>query len=183
MRLMLEPKVHQQLVLLMAGVRTPLSQRIDAQGTVQQGEEYGDEARIFVEERLLQRSVKVDLLGINPNRQLIGHVIHPAGNIAELILQQGFGRCVDFHSTLIGADMSRLRAAEKIAKDNKVRLFKAHVNKQKDSANNFEATVSRVNNADTLFVRTKAGVEKKINLSSVRQPKYGGNAPIMHALY
>ncbi|KAI5791855.1 hypothetical protein EDC01DRAFT_788255 [Geopyxis carbonaria] len=170
-RLLLEPKLHQQLVLLLAGIRAPLSQRIDTKGLIQPGEEYGEEAKEFIELRLLQRSVKVTLLGVSPQGQMIGTIGHPAGNIAEFLLVQGLARCADFHSTMLGPAMAILRAAEANAKQNKLRLWKQHVVKQKDSSNSFEATVSRVMNADTLFVRNKAGVEKKINLSSVRQPK------------
>ena len=32
-------------------------------------------------------------------------------------------------------------------------------------------TVTRVLNADTIFIRNKAGQEKKISLTSIRQPK------------
>ncbi|TGZ78283.1 hypothetical protein EX30DRAFT_322656 [Ascodesmis nigricans] len=170
-RLLLKPKLHQQLVLLLAGVRCPASRRQDAQGVIFPAEEYGDEAKGFVEIRLLQRTVKVKLLGTSPQGQLIGSIIHPAGNIAEFVLLQGLGRCVDFHATLIGPDMAHLRAAEQKAKDDKLRLWKAHVKKVQNSGNSFDAVVSRIVNADSIFVRTKAGQEKKLNLSSVRQPK------------
>jgi staphylococcal nuclease domain-containing protein 1 len=171
-RLILDPKKHRQLLVVLAGIRTPLSTRTDASGMVHPGEEYGDEAKDFVEVRLLQRSVKLSLVGIGQQGQLVANVSHPAGNIAELLLSQGFGRCVDYHSTMIGPSMARYRAAEKHAKDKNLRLFKAHVAKKKDSNNDFDAVVSRIMNADTLYVRNKAGAERRINLSSVRQPKY-----------
>lgn len=139
---------------------------------IQPAEEYGEEAKTFVELRLLQRAVKTKLLGVSPQGQLIGSIIHPAGNIAEFLLLQGLGRCVDFHATLVGSDMANLRAAEQKAKEDKSRLWKTHVKKVKDSANSFDAVVSRIVNADSIFVRTKTGQEKKLNLSSVRQPKY-----------
>lgn len=172
-RLLLEPKLHQQMILLIAGIRAPLSKRIDSTGSEQAAEEFGDFAKDYVESRLLQRFVKVTLLGLSPQLQFIGNIIHPAGNIAELLLSQGLARCVDFHSTMIGPDMSKLRAAEKAARDAKLRLWKEHIVKAKaPNSSNLDAVVSRVLSADTIFVRNKAGDERKINLSSIRQPKY-----------
>jgi staphylococcal nuclease domain-containing protein 1 len=170
-RMILAPKLHQQIVLLLAGVRTPLSTRIDANQMVHPGEEYGDEAKEYVESRLLQRTIHIGLLGVNPQGLMVGSIVHPAGNIAELLLQEGLARCVDFHSSFLGPAMARLRAAEKYAKENQFRIFKAHVVKKKDSNSEFDAVVSRIMNADTIFVRNKAGVEKKLNLSSIRAPK------------
>lgn len=170
-RLVLEPKLHQQLVLLVAGIKAPLSKRIDASGSEQAAEEFGEDAKNFVESRLLQRSVKISLLGLSPQSQFIGSVLHPAGNIAEAVLAQGLARCIDFHSTMIGADMSKLRAAEKHARESKLRLWKDYVAK-KDGGGARDAMVTRIMSADTLLVKNKAGVEKKVNLSSVRQPKY-----------
>ncbi|CUS08392.1 unnamed protein product [Tuber aestivum] len=170
-RLFLGPKLHQELVVLIAGVRTPLTKRVDASGNEQLAEEYGEQAKSFVESRLLQRSVDVTLLDLSPQSQFIGNVIHPqSGNIAEALLKQGLGRCQDFHSTMIGSSMVRLRAAEKHARENRLHLWKDHVVKVPTS-NPRDAIVTRIVNADTIFVRNKAGVEKKINLSSVRQPK------------
>ncbi|KAI5843400.1 hypothetical protein DFP73DRAFT_479194 [Morchella snyderi] len=170
-RLLLEPKLHQQIVVLIAGIRAPLSKRTDVTGAEQAGEEFGDDAKEFVEARLLQRTVKVTLLGLSPQSQFIGNVIHPNGNIAVLVLSQGLATCVDYHSTMIGADMSKFRAAEKTAREKRLRRWKEHVMKAKTPNNNLDAVVSRVLSADTIFVRNKAGIERKINLSSVRQPK------------
>lgn len=168
---MLKPKLHQQLVVLIAGVRTPLTRRADPYGGEQPAEEYGEEAKSFVESRLLQRSIEVTLLGLSPQSQFIGNVIHPkSGNIAEALLKEGLGRCQDHHSTMIGPLMARLRAAEKHAKENRLHLWKSYIVKAPVSSAR-DSTVTRVMNADTLFVRNKAGLEKKINLSSVRQPK------------
>ncbi|CCX05601.1 hypothetical protein FPQ18DRAFT_144912 [Pyronema domesticum] len=171
-RLILEPKKHQYILLLLAGVRTPQSTRIDANQMVHQGEEYGDEAKDFVETRLLMRTVKVQLLGVSPQGQLVGSVLHHnGGNIAEILASHGLARCVDFHSAFLGSAMARLRDAEKYAKDKKLRIYKGLVTKKRDSNNEFEAVVARIISADTIVVRNKAGAERKINLSSIRQPK------------
>lgn len=170
-RLFLGPKEHQQLVVLLAGIRCPATTRKDAYGLIIPSEEYGDEAKDYVEARLLQRTVKITALGLSPNKQVIVSISHPAGNIAGLLLSQGFGRCFDAHINLLGGGMAELRDAEKYAKQHNLRLYKSHVVKKKDSNNEFDAQVARIMNADTIVVRNKGGVERKINLSSVRQPK------------
>jgi staphylococcal nuclease domain-containing protein 1 len=157
---------------LVAGVRAPNTERVDPKNqNVTPAEEHGDEARRFVEDRLLQRNVKVDVLGLSPQNQLIASVKHPRGSIAIFLLEAGLARCTDFHSTLLGTDMQPLREAEKIAQSAKRGLFKDHVAKVAPQGGNMEATVTKVFSADTIYVRNRAGVEKRINLSSVRGPR------------
>jgi staphylococcal nuclease domain-containing protein 1 len=171
-RLMLEPTNHVQTMLLIAGIKAPTTKRVNASdGKEQAAEPFGDEAQLFMETRLLQRNVQVELLGVSPQNQLVGTVKHPTqGSIAPHILKAGFARCTDFHSTLLGGEMGVLRLAEKEARNSKRGVFHAHTAKA-NSAGETEATVSRVFSADTLFLRNKVGAEKRVSLSSVRQPK------------
>nr|POF22200.1 hypothetical protein CFP56_36285 [Quercus suber] len=172
-RLMVSPTKHVQTTVLVAGLRSPTTARTNpSDGTTQAAEPYGNESQTFVEERLLQRGVTTKLLGVSPNNVLVGEVRHPMGNIAEFLLQQGLARCVDHHSTLLGAEMGKLRQAERQAKERQLGMFKTHVAPKTGAVGGeVEAVVSRVFSADTIFVRNKAGAEKRINLSSVRQPK------------
>lgn len=117
----------------------------------------------------MQRNVKVTLLGLSPQGQLIASVLHPNGSIAKFILEAGLARCSDFHTTMLGADMAPLRQAERSAQSAKKGLHKGHVAKANNAG--LEATVSRVFSADVIFVRNKAGVEKRINVSSIRGPR------------
>ncbi|EFE44555.1 hypothetical protein TRV_00663 [Trichophyton verrucosum HKI 0517] len=172
-RLLISPKKHVQTLVVAAGIRAPATKRVNpSDGSEQPGEPYGDQAQMFVEMRLLQRKVKVTLLGLTPQNQLVGTVLHPVGNIAKFLLEAGLARCADHHSTLLGADMAILRQAEKSAKDARKGLFTSHVApKAAAAAADTDLVVSRILNADTIFLRNKAGVEKKISLSSIRQPK------------
>ncbi|EME45048.1 hypothetical protein DOTSEDRAFT_170194 [Dothistroma septosporum NZE10] len=170
-RLMLSPTKHVQTTVLVAGLRAPTTARTNpSDGTTQPAEPYGNEAQAFVEDRLLQRNVHVRLLGVSPSNVLVGEVKHPMGNIAEFLLKEGLARCVDHHSTWLGAEMGKLRQAERTAKEQQKGLFKGQ-STQRTAGNEQEAIVSRVFSADTLYIRNKAGQEKRINLSSVRQPK------------
>ncbi|RMY99927.1 hypothetical protein D0862_06913 [Hortaea werneckii] len=171
-RLMVSPNQHVQTTVLVAGLRAPTTARTNpSDGTTQPAEPFGNEAQAFVEDRLLQRSVQVQLLGVSPNGILVGSVRHPVGNIAEFLLKEGLARCVDHHSTWLGPEMGKLRQAEKSAKDGQKGLFRGTVQQRTGASGEAEAIVSRVFSADTLYIRNKVGQEKRINLSSVRQPK------------
>jgi staphylococcal nuclease domain-containing protein 1 len=171
-RLVISPKEHVQVITLVAGIRAPATERlVGANKEAQPAEEYGNAAKQFVEDRLLQRNVKVDIFGLSPSKQLIAAVRHPRGSIAKFLLEEGLARCTDNHSTMLGADMAPLRAAEASAKAAKKNLFKAHVAKASASGSNLEVTVTKVFSADVIYVRNKAGVEKRINISSIRGPR------------
>ncbi|KAI0019736.1 tudor domain-containing protein [Xylariomycetidae sp. FL0641] len=172
MRLKLSDKKHLQVMTLVAGIRTPATERVNQFGQTQPAEEFGNEARFFVESRLLQRDVKVEMVGISPQGQLVASLLHPRGSIAEFLLADGLARCNDFHSTMLGPKMAPLRAAEKKAQVGKLRLHKDHVAKSTEGATS-DMIVSKVMSADTIFVRTKTGAEKRISLSSVRGPRAG----------
>lgn len=157
---------------LVAGIRAPATERVNpSNGQTAPAEPFGNEARHFVEERLLQRNVKLHILGLSPQNQLIASVIHPKGTIAKFILEAGLARCTDFHSTLLGSDMAALREAEKRAQHAKLGLFKDHVAKSNGSGGSLEATVTKIFSADQIFVQNKGGVEKRINISSIRGPR------------
>jgi len=157
---------------LVAGIRAPTTERVNpSNGQTQPAEEHGNDARRFVEERLLQRNVKVHILGLSPQNQLIASVIHPRGSIAKFILEVGLARCTDFHSTLLGSEMQSLRDAEKAAQSAKLGVFKDHVAKAAAPGGNLEVQVTRIFSADVIFVRNRTGVEKRINLSSIRGPR------------
>lgn len=171
-RLLLSATKHLQTLVLVAGIRAPMTKRTNtSDGKEVPAEPFGTEAQQFVETRLLQRSVKVEVLGVSPQGQLICVVRHPNGSIAEFLLKAGLARCTDHHSTLLGGEMTVLRQAEKHAKDNKIGLFKGHVNTKDSAPGASDATVTRVQTADTIYLRTKSGTETRATLSSIRQPK------------
>jgi staphylococcal nuclease domain-containing protein 1 len=173
MRLLLLPDKHAQVMLLLAGIRAPSTKRVNpSDGQEQAAEPFGDEAQQFVETRMLQRNASVDVLGVSPQGQIVATVKHPQmGTIAPYILKAGLARCSDFHSTLLGQEMGVLRQAEKEARDARRGVFQGHTT-AKSAGSETEAVVSRVQSADTIFLRNnKTGVERRINLSSVRQPK------------
>ena len=170
LRIFLSPTKHVQPIVTVAGIRAP-KRANTAEGREQPAEPFANEAHQFVETRLLQRNVKVDVLGVTPQNQLICVVKHPNGSIADFILKAGLAQCVDFHSTLLGGEMKTLRQAEKYAKDNKLGLFKSHVETKGSGGAEIDGTIARIVRPDTITIRTKANGEKTVQLSSIRGPK------------
>lgn len=172
MRFKVQPTQHFQTLVLLAGIRAPATKRANQpEGKEQDGEPYGEDARLFVEDRLLQRNIIVNVVGVSPQGQLVCTVKHPErGSIAEFLLQAGLARCTDHHSTMLGGEMAKLREAEKHAREKKIGLFQGHM-PTKVADGDAEVTVTKVQTADTIYVRNRSGLEKRINLSSVRQPK------------
>lgn len=114
-------------------------------------------------------------------------VLHPAGNVAEHLVSAGLARVVDWHAGMLasGGGMERLRAAEKVAKEKRLYLYanlptttvsttgKAIGATSNGHSRNFDATVTRIWSADQISVVEKEdGKERRIQLSSVRGPRY-----------
>ncbi|KAG2180234.1 hypothetical protein INT43_004023 [Umbelopsis isabellina] len=177
---MANPQEHQMLSLQLSGVKAPVVRR-DIPDQPDVVEPYGEEAKYFVESRLLQRGVKVILEGVAQagNPTFVGSVIHPAGNIAEALLSQGLAKCVDWSITLVTGGPTKLRNAERVAKEQKLRLWKDFVTKEKTSESEFDAVVVKVVTGDTIIVRnTKSGQEKKVQFSSIKQAPRGAGSSV-----
>lgn len=170
-RLVLTPTKHVQTMLVLAGVRAPATKRTSPEGKDVPAEPYGTEAHAFVDERLHQRKCAVELLGVTPQNQLIANVLHPKGNIAKFLLEAGLARSNDQHVTLLGNDMAQFRQAENAAKTARKGLFTGVSATKAAGVQEADFTVVRVLNAETVFLRTRSGEERKVTLSSIRQPK------------
>ncbi|KAJ3040294.1 hypothetical protein HDV00_011174 [Rhizophlyctis rosea] len=169
--------VHQYITLILSGVKAP-TYRKDVPNVPDQIEEYSEEARYFVESRLLQRDVKVVLEGLSQNDNFVGSVQHPAGNIGEALVAEGLAKVVDWSVTMVTGGSAKLRAAEARAKERRLRLWKNWAGKPKvgGAESEFDAVVVRVWSGDTLSIQVlSTGKEKRVQLSSIRAPK--GPAP------
>jgi staphylococcal nuclease domain-containing protein 1 len=171
------PDQSQQIVtLFLSGIKAPNCKRDNVPEDQQVASEpFGDEAKFFVESRLLQRGVKVILEGLaqSGGQNFVGSVQHPAGNIAEFLLANGLAKCVDWSITMTSSGPAPLRNAEKAAKEKKLRLWRDFVGKKTTESNEFDATVVRIVTGDTVVVKTKAGAERKLQFASVKQAPRG----------
>jgi staphylococcal nuclease domain-containing protein 1 len=172
LRLLISPEHHTQTMALIAGIRAPSTARTNpSDGKPQPAEPFGEDAQLFLESRILHRTLDVEVVGTTPSGQLVCTVTHKlGGDMATHMLTNGLARCMDQHSTMLSGNMVKLRSAEKDARDNHRRLWQDHV-APKASGNESEVTVVRVQTADTIFVRSRTGAERRINFSSIRQPK------------
>lgn len=133
-RLLISPTQHQYVQIGLAGVRAPRSGNA-SDGSA--GEPFGDEARYFLEQRVLQRKLKVVLIALPPPRVvpvafgadapapvaatlIYGLVLHAKGNIATFLLAEGLAKVLPIHAGFISQAsstlMAELRAAESTAK-------------------------------------------------------------------
>lgn len=175
-RLLLSSNQQSVVPVLIAGIKTPRSSSND-----EPAEEYGDEAKSYVENRLLLRSVKVHLLGESLSGVLVGNVVHPNGNISDKLLEDGYAEVVDWQSSLIGAkEMTRFRKEEKEARNEGKRIWKkfatSNINTSKNDSEisigkRIEAVVSRVISSDTVVLRLKNDKELTVQLISLRAPR------------
>ena len=70
------------------------------------------EAKYFTDCRLLQREIQIVFEGVS-NQNFLGSIIHPAGNISELLLDEGFARCVDWSMGVLSSGHEKYRNAER----------------------------------------------------------------------
>jgi len=183
LRLFLLPEmIH--ITLQMSGLRSPQT-KLGAEGKPdpKMCEPYAVEAHYFTESRLLQRDVEVILEShsynaLNKNTTLVGSVIHPAGNIAEALLKEGMAKCVDWSIAKVTGGPEKYRAAEKLAKERRVRIwreYKPSENQLSDKEREYTGKVVEVVNGDALMVKA-GGKVKKLHLASIRPPRQDDEA-------
>ncbi|CAB3411232.1 unnamed protein product [Caenorhabditis bovis] len=160
------------ITLQLSGVRAPAT-RVGSDGKV---EPFAEEAKFFVEQRLLQRDVKFVLESVS-NQNLVGSVLHPKGNIAEALVREGYAKCVDWSIGLCTGGAEPLRTAERQAKEKRLRLWRGYQPSSSGvSGDNktFTAKVVEVVLSDALVLQKEDGSELKVHLSSVRLPRETG---------
>ncbi|XP_043270366.1 staphylococcal nuclease domain-containing protein 1 [Venturia canescens] len=150
------------ITLMISGIRCP---QIKSEGGWD--EPFAKEAQYFVEWRLLQREVEVILESAN-NNNFVGSIRHPKGNIAELLLKEGFARCVDWSMNHIKSGVDKLYMAEKFAKEKRLRRWQDWV--PSGPQVEYTGTVIEIASADSIIIRTLNLETKKIFLSSIRPP-------------
>lgn len=169
------PNTHHQIQFILSGIKCPMIRRDPEDPKKEVFEPYAAEAKFFVESRLLQRDVKIVLEGVSNQNLLLATVLHPNGNITELLLRDGFARCVDWSITSYTQGPEKLRAFEKQAKERNVRIWKDYVPKVQDidpKEKNFHGKVIQILYADSIAVKLPNDTIKTIHLSSIRPPRY-----------
>ncbi|XP_060100516.1 staphylococcal nuclease domain-containing protein 1-like [Heteronotia binoei] len=112
------------VTVMLSGIKCPTFKR-EADGT-ETPEPFAAEAKFFTESRLLQRDVQIVLESCH-NQNILGTILHPNGNITELLLKEGFARCVDWSIAVYTRGAEKLRAAERYAKERKLRIWRDYM--------------------------------------------------------
>jgi staphylococcal nuclease domain-containing protein 1 len=103
------------------------------------------------------------------------------GNIAERLLREGFARCVDWSIAMVSKDKERLRAAEKTAKQQQIRIWKGYkpaaIATLPQGSLVFFGKVIEVVNGDSLLIKRGEQQLQKIWFSSLRPPRTTNQAP------
>eukprot|EP00593_Proboscia_inermis_P010747 CAMPEP_0171322244 /NCGR_PEP_ID=MMETSP0816-20121228/114833_1 /TAXON_ID=420281 /ORGANISM="Proboscia inermis, Strain CCAP1064/1" /LENGTH=1122 /DNA_ID=CAMNT_0011820673 /DNA_START=70 /DNA_END=3438 /DNA_ORIENTATION=+ len=170
--------IHGNVTLIMAGVSCP---RTGSPRLGTQSEEYAEEARHFVEIRLLHRELAVELLGVDKNKScVVGNVLHPRGSIGTELLKNGLGRMSDWTGRMMDpAQVPALRAAETVAKRGTLKIWKGYTAPKLSGDSEIQGTVVEVLTGDTVSILpnnvpyTSDLVLKKVSMASVRSPRLG----------
>jgi len=171
---------YASFTLILAGVASPRvgNPRLDPPTT---SEAFADEAKQFVEQRLLHRELKISLHGTDKSGVCaVGTVHHPRGNIGVELLKKGLARVSDWSSRMMNPlDLPAFRVAENTAKRTNLGVWHAYSPPKLSGAAEILGTVVEVLTGDTIAI-LPVGEEydseaklKKVSLASVRSPRVG----------
>ena len=162
------------VTIQLTGIRCPMLKREGNNVSIDNDESFAQEAKDFVESRLLQRDVKIVLSDVK-NQNLIGTILHPNGNISFFLLKEGLAKCVDQSMTLLPQNSrEQYRSAEKFAKDHRLRIWQNYEPRTTNEIDreNYQAKVLEIVYADALIVRDLRNDQiQRIYLSSIRTPR------------
>jgi staphylococcal nuclease domain-containing protein 1 len=179
-RATLLPEYHQATIML-SGLQAPGFKKENGQELAQP---FARDAKFFVEARLLNREVDIMIEGCDKYGNLVGMVLHPNGNMSEMLLSNGLARLADWsfgYSTI----QAQLKAAEAKARDGRVRIWKDFTPKAAAvGTGEFIGKVVEVVSGEVLIIQDANGSDRKLSLSSIRVPKLGrrDDAPEPYAL-
>jgi len=166
--------VHGSFTMLLAGVVCP---RLTKEGN----DMLAEQAKYFVEQRLLHRELEVTLHGTDKSGVCaVGTVHHPRGNIGIELLKNGLGKICDWSARLMNIhDVPAFRIAENEAKKSRKGIWHSYIPPRISGASEIQGVVVEIASGDTLVI-LPAGVNyddesslKKITLASVRAPRVG----------
>merc|ERR1719210_2747098 len=152
------------ITLMMSGIRCPSTQSVEA---------FSKEAQYFTESRLLQQEVQIVLESVN-NKNFVGTIIHPKGNIAEALLREGLAKIVDWSLAKVTEGPEKYRKAQSAAEEKKLRLWRNYdgptgpVLSARDKE--FTGKVVEIVNGDAIMVKKNKLETKKIFLASIKAP-------------
>eukprot|EP00545_Synedropsis_sp_CCMP1620_P000313 CAMPEP_0119007442 /NCGR_PEP_ID=MMETSP1176-20130426/3009_1 /TAXON_ID=265551 /ORGANISM="Synedropsis recta cf, Strain CCMP1620" /LENGTH=948 /DNA_ID=CAMNT_0006959593 /DNA_START=112 /DNA_END=2958 /DNA_ORIENTATION=+ len=171
---------YANFTLLLGGVSCPRfgNTRVDPPTAP---EPHCEEARQFVELRLLQRELTITLHGTDKSGICaVGTVHHPKGSIAVELLKNGLAKMSEWSVRLIETpNVPALRIAENGAKRTNLKVWKDYAPQQLHGDAEIVGTVIEVVTGDTLSILPTGqaydseSALKKVSLASIRAPRVG----------
>eukprot|EP00127_Corallochytrium_limacisporum_P002733 Clim_evm42s136 gene=Clim_evmTU42s136 len=164
----------QYITLQLTGIK---AQSIRREGDKDVAEPFAEEAKFFVESRVLQRDLRVRLEGLSGQDMFMGTLIHPAGNISTLLLQEGFAKVADWSIAMLTEGRDSYRGAESAAKGGKKRIWKNYdaATAQSSTAGlsekKYQGRVVEIYSPEAIGVLHGSGDIRRVHLSSLRQVK------------
>jgi staphylococcal nuclease domain-containing protein 1 len=166
--------------LLLGGVSSPRfgNPRLDPPT---ESESCAEEARQFVELRVLQRELEVTLHGTDKSGICaVGTIHHPRGNIAVELLKNGLAKISEWSVRMLSpSDVPALRIAENGAKRTNLKVWADYAAPQLAGASEIVGTVIEVLTGDTVSILPDGEAYdseaklKKVSLASIRAPRVG----------
>uniref|UniRef100_A0A0N5CHK2 Micrococcal nuclease n=1 Tax=Strongyloides papillosus TaxID=174720 RepID=A0A0N5CHK2_STREA len=156
------PQESAYITFVLSGIKCP---------ALLKKEPFAEEAKLFVEARLLNREIDLVIEGID-NSRIVASIAHRAGNIAVLLLSEGYAKCIDWSIGLVTGGAQAYRDAEKSAKEKKRNVWKDYeggaVPQSKGQTN---GVVVEVGLGDNIVVENGAGSTVKYYFASIRPPR------------
>lgn len=171
---------YANFTLILGGIASP---RVGNPRSIppSQSEPFADDAKAFVEARLLHRELKISLHGTDKSGICgVGTVHHPRGNIGVELLKNGLARVSDWSARLLNPhDLPAFRFAENNAKRSNLGVWHDYVPPTLSGASEISGTVIEVLTGDTVAILPAGEAYdsdtklKKVSLASVRSPRVG----------
>lgn len=180
---------HATVTVHTAGIQAPsMGRKKEGDDGEPTPEPFAREAKHFTEVRLLNRDVHVVFEGEDKFKNLYCTIRAVPGatiatevteDVAESLAKNGLAKVVDWSAALMTSGAQRLRAAEKVAKQHRLRLWRDYTPpvpsiNPNSAQRDFDAVVVEANSGDVLIVADlRTGIERKVHLASIRAPRVG----------
>lgn len=178
--------------LALGGVVCPRSQRpsqalanpppqVAPNTTPEQELQMGAQARIFAEQRMLQRELEIVLHGTDKSGgAAVATINHPKGNIAVELLKNGLAKMADWSVRMMDPSaVPPMRAAENAAKKSKMGIWQNYEAPKLTGAAQIIGTCIDIVSGDTIVVLPQGKIYdsedalQKVSLASIRSPRLG----------
>lgn len=164
--------IFQQINFCLSGLKCPVYRK-NLPNIPVLVEAFSEEARYFVQKRLLQKNVVI-ILECVVQGCYYGSIKHSAGNIGDLLLSSGLATVTDWNLST-STSGANYKHSESAAKNSRLRIWKGPMKLISASQSFFNARVIRIIGPDTLLIEMENLSERRIQLSSIRPPKRAKN--------